>query len=762
MNPIEQVQKEFFDIRKTELKKIKDNYDAYSGMENKTMAKDYVKKYPFLKRKPSFPSLKEVLTWDVIKTHFSNYDEKMKPLIEHFIAKITGIFKHGQTEKTFLCNLRVISNAKLNILSVCISKNTLSAKEQWEERLLKDLKREFPRIPLHQLILIISSKKNTLDGNATHCKNIREAQASILTGNFKVIFICSNNQRIDDIIELLDSYDSLSVEKRLPMDIQQDEAHNEKEGIPSKRAAVEWIIMSPYVQSFVPVTASPDPLYDEQEPLWKKVNLGMKAIDYTQNSNTISTSENYSSISDAHQIRFQQYQSHPSFENYNIYKFDEETFDEAYGHQYANWTDQAKVLEDKNRRSELEFCQFMAFEREACTLGMNIFDNYYVAKYRDGDSYIETPIFIKDQFNIHIMTTPCRVVLTIHLMKHAIQQDYNPVCIGLYQSEIHIRYRNKSNQVINKKFCDLNLDSSSKEVNNKIHEIVEYLKSMGESIERPFIVLGNYKPTGESITFVNYKYGTIRSDTLLPVVGETREMHYQGFLRCCYMDTKFREQNPHFVHPAKFIIGSDASINNAVAYEKENDERVQNFSSGCNPLLIQPVVPAAYAEEEVTGISSPCKITVEDTDDSQYTALRSILEKATRNEKDRKQILKLLCTMIEKKTALFDDPTEKFDFKTYTLQEVRTYKDMKLLKDEQEKERKYMERANKMGDKYVPFEADYRFKEYQSKHEHKMPYMNNKSKWKQYDCELLAAFDKYEYDGIINHKRVIWLSYKYA
>jgi hypothetical protein len=354
------------------------------------------------------------------------------------------------------------------------------------------------------------------------------------------------------------------------------------------------------------------------------------------------------------------------------------------------------------------------------------------------------------------MTTPCRVVLTIHLMKHAIEQEYNPVCIGLYQSEMHIRYKNKFNQVINTKFCDLDLDSNSKEINNKIHEVVEYLKREGESVERPFIVLGNYKPTGESITFVNYKYGTIRSDTLLPVIGETREMDYQGFLRCCYMDTKFKEQDPNFVHPAKWIIGSDASINNALAYEKENDERVLNFASGCNPALLQPIIPSGFAEEEVTGISAPCKILVEDTDDMDYQALRTIFAKPSRNAEDRKKIMKHLRLMLEKGVAILSDPTGKFDFTTFALQEVRTYK----AHTEPEQEERRKKQAEK-GDKLTPFEDDYRFKEYHSKHEHKMPYMNNKSKWQPYDCEMLVAYDLYQYDGITNHKRCMWLSYRY-
>jgi hypothetical protein len=485
------------------------------------------------------------------------------------------------------------------------------------------------------------------------------------------------------------------------------------------------------------------------------VNLERNAIDYTRNNNVLSTSDTYSSISDAHSIAFENYTNHPSFKDHNIVKFDEETFDEAYGKKYASWADPEQVRIEKERKRQLEFCQFMAYEIFACNIGMNILDNYYMARYTEGDTVIETPIFLKDIFNLHIMTTPKRVVLTIHLMKYALEQEYNPVCIGLYQSEIHIRYKNKLNQIINKKFCDLDLDTQSSEVNNKIHEIIQYLREKeGESVKRPFIIFGNYIPTGESITFVNYKYGTIRSNTLLPVIGETREMHYQAFLRTCYLLTKFLEQNPGFKQPIKFHIGSEVAINNALAYEKENDERVINFGSGCHTELIAPVVETNYPEEDLNNKSIPCKIQILEQDDLDYKHLRTIFEKATRTPEDKKKILKHLRLMIEKGNAEFIDPMNKFDWNAYVLQDVRTWRAPTAEKIE----KRIQEKAEK-EEKYTPLEADYRFREYDAKHKCKVPYMNNKSKMKPLDCELLVAFDTYQYEGFKNHKVVMWLSY---
>ena len=41
--------------------------------------------------------------------------------------------------------------------------------------------------------MIISSKKNDLNGNATHCKNLDVAWGFLKKeNNYKIIFICSN------------------------------------------------------------------------------------------------------------------------------------------------------------------------------------------------------------------------------------------------------------------------------------------------------------------------------------------------------------------------------------------------------------------------------------------------------------------------------------------------------------------------------------------------------------------------------------------
>jgi hypothetical protein len=747
------MQKEFNDFCKEKITEIENTYSDYKTAKNTKLILHFVKKYPFLRRKGR-PSLEEILSWQETKAKF-NWETQIKPLLQEYIAKITGLYKHGQTEKTGLCNLRILSNIRLGKLSIAISKNTLSAKEQWEGRLIKDLKKEYPGVPLKELILIISSKKTDLDGNATHCKDINAAFAAYTAGKFKIIFICSNNTRINEILTLLNLYEGLAEHKKLKIDIQHDEAHNKEEGVPSKRELIENIIMNPYVEAYVPVTASYDPLIANNTILWKKENLDTYAINYTKNSKTLSTSENYSSISDAHHVYFEDIEQSATYVNHNIQEFDEETFDEADNKDYSGWEHPEEVKEDKKRRRQLEFhTVFMALEKDACNLGMNVIDNNFRVTYRDGESVIETPLILPGQKNIHIITTPLRVVLTLHLMKYAVNKDYNPICIGLYRGAVWLLYKNRFHQRCYSKVTELSDECTTQEMNNKINDILEKLVKEGESIDRPIFIMGNYKPTGESITFVNYKYGTIRSDTLLPISGQTREMSYQGFLRSCYMDTKFRENSPDntFIHPPKFIIGKRESINHAVSYEKENDERILRLQENSTVELVEcpPIVPSGYVKEDNTHISIPMRISIEDTDDPLYKEYRDIINKTKRSEQDKKRILVLIDKLYKNGNATIIDPTGKFNFSTFILKEVRCWK--KSSEDE------IAIRIKKNG---TPFEADYRFREYDSKHKIKMPYINNKGNILTNECEMLGCFDKYEYDGFSNNKSIIWISYRF-
>lgn len=730
-----------------EIKRLNTLQANYKTDTNTRLAPDLVKKFPFLKLKSGRPSFDEILTWESTREKFP-FESDMSPLINHFSDKITGIYKHGQSEKTGLCNTRILSNITNGYLTIAITKNTLDAKQQWEERLIKKLKEIHPTTPLKDMILVISSKKNDLQGNATHCKSVSDAWYHFSKGNFRIIFVCSNKARIDDILQFLDLYESLAIEKRIPIDIQHDEAHSLEDGVPARRESIEHIILSPYVESYVPVTASYHPLILETSHLWKKANLDRNCIDYTKNSAIISTSPNYSSISDAHKLTFETMMVHSSYKNYGVTEFDEATFQEGDNKEYAGYSPEDKKA-DQDKRRQLEFCPYMRQERLACNLGMNILDNTQLQTYTDGDTTIETPLILAGVPNFHIMTTPLRVAFTIHLMKHAIKQSYNPIIIGLYRSSINFMYRNYLGQIIRKKFGDLLEDCRSEELNCKIHDILEHIKATGESIARPVLIMGNYKPTGESITFVNFQYGTIRSQTLLPIAGLSKEKSYQGFLRCCYMDTKFRENDPDFVHPPKWMIGFQSSINDAILYEQENDERIMKLLGTSTGISLTPVIATSYAAPADSTIAAPLKLTILEMDDPLVHELWKIFAYADRTAEQKKQILVLVNQGIKKGLIDYKDPTGKFDFSTYTLKAVRTWK-----------QHSAEESAKRLAEVGTPFEDDYRFREYDSHHRLKEPYLNNKSKFRVLECDLLTAFVKYEYNGFINHKSCMWLGYR--
>ena len=61
-----------------------------------------------------------------------------------------------------------------------------------------------------------------------------------------------------------------------------DEAHNKKEGIPPYRDIIENIICLPNVLSYQPITASNNSIPDEENLLWRKVNLEKNAINFTK------------------------------------------------------------------------------------------------------------------------------------------------------------------------------------------------------------------------------------------------------------------------------------------------------------------------------------------------------------------------------------------------------------------------------------------------------------------------------------------------
>ena len=730
-----------------------DNKLAEYNNITKEEQKIFKKKYSFISRKSKLPLFDELVKYPEFKDLFTIDD--IKNIRGTIIEKIQGIYKHAQSNKTYLCNSDIITYIQMDRFVICITKNTLSANSQWTSRFISDMKKKYPTTPLSELILVCSSQKNTLNGNATHCSKIDSVISCILQkDNYRVLFMCSNNTRVLDVLKLLNSYSNFSLAKQRKIILQYDEAHNPEEGIPSKREIVENILFSPHIERFTPCTASYDTLIDDNNTIWKKQNLDAKAIDYTRLSCVKSSDPTYSSLHDAEVCCFEDIEKHPNFVDYNISEFDADDFNHV---DEPNYYDKKRktllnmyeeeglsddeirkkinmeIKEDIDRRRQLEFTSMFVGEIREYNIGLNILNNIVV--FNSGEK-----MFINNIKNIHVITTPCRVIFTYSLMKYAIKQSYNPILIGLYRGQITCMYKNNEEIVEYKK----DIGESMGEMNENIYKIILYLQKKRINTEVPIIILGNYKPTGESITFVHYGYGPLRSSILLiekcsPVNSN------QALSRLNYMTTKFVENNPAFVPPPKIICSFHNNITNAKLIEKCNDDRIDEF---CNREEGYAMVTEHNFDtnsddtdtiDNNTNISIPSKLQVIDPDDQSYIDIKNILEKEQRFECDRDNLMILIEQCIKDGTIQHTDKTGKFN-SHFKLKVVRAY-------------RKHTTENN---------ESTWRFAQYSASHNQNMPYINNKNKIGTHECELYACIDKYIHNNFTNSKLTMWLSYRYS
>ncbi len=262
-------------------------------------------------------------------------------------------------------------------------------------------------------------------------------------------------------------------------------------------------------------------------------------------------------------------------------------------------------------------------------------------------------------------------------------------------------------------------------------------------------------PTGESISFVHTDYGILRTTTLLPRVGQTRESNYQGYLRSAYMDIRFQEiSSGQFIHPPKWIIGSSSALQDAVSYEQENDERVRRMMEGLSIQSPQNVlVPLSHkAQGDDSDIRTPCKVTCLDTDDENWLALQHVLQNSRTTNEDRAEVMNLLDKMYQSGTIELSDPDGLFKFDRFKLKTIRRYRKHSKEQIEERKEQK--------KEKYTPVEEDYRFDAYQSSHELRLPHIKDKVAIESNECELMCALDKFEYKDTRNPKSVMWFGYR--
>jgi hypothetical protein len=784
----------FIDIVRDFETKVKNDFRQYTDNPSRQLLRTITNKYPHLKRhvhhltKRTKRILAKTYVHEILKRiEYRNSftpDEK-KVIYKYCIKKIKGVYKHAQALKTGYCNLKIINGFSIdNLISVCITKNTLESNEQWLERLFKELNNRFPHILLKDKIMLISSKKNDLNGNATHCKDMNAAWGYLRReNNFKIIFVCSNQIRINDILDMALDFQNLNEGLQKNLQILHDEAHNAKEGIPAYRDIIENIILQLNVLFYIPITASNRTIAisDEEDPLWKKENLENNAENYSEFDKTKSTDPSYSSCRKSVMVSFEELRQNPSWSNYGVTQIPKHIFESIYGADYIKYEkfglNQLKeALQDETalfkkqdisadeidideimanievypepmliqkikavnmeRRRTLEFCSFMKNDKEleAVNNGLN---------WLHLNEIMGQQIFIPNKRDIYIMSTPSRRGITAYLAEKAAKQPYNPIVLAIYGSE-----GDKYHVYINGEEWGVDDIMDTGEFNIKLDKLFAFLIQEGYDINRPFIIIGNYVPTGESLTFVNYTYGTVRVNTRL--ISTNAEEDYQESARSNYMTTKFIEMNPEWTMPEKFLIGPDAFLKNALSYEDENDARIDSMVSENVENSTEISVSSAHTEVvQVSGgiTAIPIKMTI-DWSHPRLKDMEPIMEKRQRTPQEKAAFLNWLKELNEDEDSGFEmvDKTGKFNFVDFTINRFRCY------------------RRKETG----PNPGEWKFTSYENHHRVETPFINETNSISINECDLLTCMDNYilkDENGNIkekNNKSTWWMSYKYA
>ena len=725
-------------------KKVHQDFNLYKTNPVKNMLSSFKNKYKFTKKSKKIrkdtdiSNIKGRICTILRNPYFHSYTMNQKRhILNYCIKKIRGVYKHTQSKKTGYCNLQIKTGIlEHNTIMFCLTKNTLVANKQWSQRLIDNLKLKISVAELKKKVMVISSKKDDLNGHATHFKNFDSACTQFHTeSTFKIVFLCGNKTRIRDIQRFAEFFGMFNDNNKLKKNIRilHDEAHNPMEGVPPYRAIIENILIKKNVLSYTPVSATARPISEENNPMWITENLEKYALDYRKYDNTLSTDENYSSLSDANKITIEELKKHENWKDYGITEFPEEQYKEIYPEQSSN---------DVQNKRQLGFCQWPSIkdEQEEVNIGLNIINLNEII-----DNHYES-----DKFNMHIVVTRCRKILIDYLSKKAVRKDYNPIVLSLYGGKVVIRYKKNQRYKINRTLFD---KCNSGEFNDSLSKLFCLLKekkiTKHDVPKRPIIIIGNYKTTGESITFVNYKYGTVKC--VVKILPTNAEEDNQSYSRKNFMIDLFVRYNPAWEKPKTFIIGHEQSINNALEYELENDQRIKDFETrDPTDISIMPNISEhAFNDntnENSDNVSVPVKITVDRSDEGILKILE-ITSKRSRSEEDKNEIMNILNQLVhdDESDCSIEDPTGDFDFNKFTLNQLRCYK-----KKEKRETKK----------------SQYKFTSYCSHHGFKTPFMNDKNSHKVGECEMTICHDKYivRKDCEIveqNSKNIWWLSYKY-
>jgi hypothetical protein len=714
---------------KTEIAIIKDMYPHFVKTKN----------FPKNEPKLHHVSVIDILT----DPSYAKYTPipTINQIAKYCIPKIRGIFKHAQSKKTAYCNQLICKyiNTEPDTISICISKNSLESHEQWFVRLSADISIQCRGIS-YKPILLISSSKTTHANNGlyVHCSNITKAWSYLKTPNnkFKVIFVCSNKVRIDDIYTLARDFQNLRGLLYRNLRIFHDEAHNIKEGIPAYRAIVEHIIIQPNVLSYTPISATNLSISDNSKPLWKINNLELYAMDYTSFDKTKSTDPHFSSFKNAQCISFEVGISgwqNILEETEEPIMIPEDTFKKIYPRE-----------KEVARKRQFDFCIHLKGEHPALINGL---------KCLNLNEYLKFELFIPNQFNMHIISGPIRKGISKMLCDAARTKSYNPIVLGIYGSvgdKYHLMYEDGEIEVSH--------IMGTGEFNEKLYKLFKYLDDCHINRNRPFIIIGNYNPTGESLTFVNSKYGTVRS--IMRVISTTPEENYQSASRVNYMTIKFKEENPDWEMPAKYVIGPAQFIHDILMYENINDDRIDtmlNSSNNTQDMLLDKepddLENNSTEGKLSTGITAvPMRITISDLSHPDVRRLIDIMNIPRRSFEDKREFLVILKTLHDADECEIIDHTGKFKWDEMRLIDFRSYKN---------------------PDGINPTKGYWKFNNYQSHFACKTPFINSKNNINENQCEILTCVDNYILlseptpDGKPqekiekNLKNTWWMGYKY-
>tara|TARA_Y100000389_G_scaffold202071_1_gene246429 strand:+ start:1333 stop:3747 length:2415 start_codon:yes stop_codon:yes gene_type:complete len=710
----------------------------------------------------------EYLSEDNVNPNYIS-SSQLKKITKYIRNKLCGLFKHAQAGKTGLCIQEMINSLRKGNIIICFAKNTLDANDQWASRAISALQKAFPDKQLNEIIGVLATKCKNKE--VRHLKHVADAETAIYKGEIQVLFVCSQSIRPSNIFYIMNS--SFNKEYQKKFDIQYDECHNPKEGIPTHRILIENILMLKCVNTLLMCTATPDPLWihlkeedtDAWLNIWCKDIIMQNSFDYTKCDKIKSDSPEYSSLQNANIIKY------GCKSDRGLLKIQEKGFIKRLLYCYENkYCDRSNCKQWSYKKEKTANGVEIKIKLKGKALFKNIVENL-IEKSKLGMGGIswfnnEQPSFEngidslrniiptiigypaidyrgpinKQERSIHIMSTPCRVLLTRSLQEIAVDLPYKPYVLGKYGGKNILMYKNTLGETFNEEVSEI---MGEGEFNEQLNRLINYTKNDN----RPLICMGNYEQTGESITYVHNKYGIVNSVHILSSLGAA----WKDYQRACRLNyklggfdiTDFQE---------KYLIGEEIVIENALRIEQEIDDHVDRLiNDGYSNLTIMvtdPTIQINSIHENSLQQSIPVKITILEHDDTNIIRLKELFKKTKRTD-SLPEIMDLLIKAYKSGTLEIDDKTGK-------------------LKEGWDKgENKFKINQNKCyGERCKNTKGYWKFTSYKDNYtmNHNNFMQEDKKKPnKKYDCDLLVCLIKYvSCDGSeTNPSSRWWLVYKY-